>query len=719
MPREGAISGEAVVEMVKTAARVHGDPAILDALQDAATSCQKWGSALQSLFVEDSLVLYNRTPNSALQPSDWIKIELRLRQGQSVLASVKLPGSRDHIFTIIAEEGRARVLHAWEGHHAIRAERSMPIQEMMSLLEKLPTYDYTKVDDIAKVREVRKRLWGSDHMGPTEPIDCPKPRISFEAVITGESKQPLIECKEKLGRLSFELCEWSSARSSVSSGRSSFASAVSEPGRPSFLSGRASGQSTTQTGGAGAEPAVRVRYAAGFGAALGFLLGAGGALWNEGSWEEVLEEGAKTGLAMGVGEGAGALVAKSVKPTFATAGVSVVRANAAAGVAVFSVFALWDVAKWAKHDITAVELRQNLAEGAAGTAGGVAGGVAGGLAAGALFGPVGAFLGGLVGGIAGGFGGAAAGKAIDKAMWDESEDSVMNAYEFFGWHNVDRGTRPIQSADSIKTAYIQKLDENPSKKITDKNWATCCTANLMVLLRAMFPELIKMLNIAEDLHNNSSKATSIVGSLMYNSYLDCPSISTPGTKKIFNGTYLIENAVTQRYVFQDGNPIQGNRGDEKGWLAHSGFQSPKVVGADANYYNRAYWKITHCGDGKHTFENMETKRLLLQDGEPLHGDRGEEGGWLSHSGFQSPQVLGADANYYNRALWYILLQSNGNYFIENFETSRYLFQDGEPIKGKRGAEGGWLAHSGFESPNVVGADANYYNRAYFRFVKVQ
>ena len=64
---------------------------------------------------------------------------------------------------------------------------------------------------------------------------------------------------------------------------------------------------------------------------------------------------------------------------------------------------------------------------------------------------------------------------------------------------------------------------------------------------------------------------------------------------------------------------------------------------------------------------METKRLLFQDGEPLRGDRGEERGWLAHSGFQSPNVVGADANYYNRALWRILRQSNGKYFIENLE----------------------------------------------------
>ncbi|MCE2719012.1 MAG: hypothetical protein ACK6A9_16135 [Dolichospermum sp.] len=56
------------------------------------------------------------------------------------------------------------------------------------------------------------------------------------------------------------------------------------------------------------------------------------------------------------------------------------------------------------------------------------------------------------------------------------------------------------------------------------------------------------------------------------------------------------------------------------------------------------------------------------------------------------------------------------YTIENLETKRYLFSDGSPIKGDRGAEGGWLASSGFASPNVVGADANYYNRAYWKII---
>ena len=43
------------------------------------------------------------------------------------------------------------------------------------------------------------------------------------------------------------------------------------------------------------------------------------------------------------------------------------------------------------------------------------------------------------------------------------------------------------------------------------------------------------------------------------------------------GTYIIENVETKRYLFQDGEKIKGNRGDEGGWLASSGFQVPLVL----------------------------------------------------------------------------------------------------------------------------------------------
>ncbi|MGF1979166.1 MAG: hypothetical protein RMY30_026735 [Nostoc sp. CmiSLP01] len=184
---------------------------------------------------------------------------------------------------------------------------------------------------------------------------------------------------------------------------------------------------------------------------------------------------------------------------------------------------------------------------------------------------------------------------------------------------------------------------------------------------------------------------------------------------LLNKPVLIENQQTKRYLFATGEQIKGERGNEGGWLASSGFESPKVVGTDANYYNRAIWKIIPSGDS-FLIENQETKRYLFSDGEPIKGERGNEGGWLASSGFESPKVVGADSNYYNRALWKII-PSGDSFLIENQETKRYLFSDGEPIKGERGNEGGWLASSGFESPKVVGTDSNYYNRALWKITK--
>lgn len=175
---------------------------------------------------------------------------------------------------------------------------------------------------------------------------------------------------------------------------------------------------------------------------------------------------------------------------------------------------------------------------------------------------------------------------------------------------------------------------------------------------------------------------------------------------------FIENVPTKRYLFSDGDPIKGDRGSEGGWLSSSGFQSPKMVGADANYYNRAYFKITKQGS-HYLLECDETKRYCFSDGEKISGNRGDEHGWKESSGFEAPCAVGADANYYNRALW-TFVKSGEGYFIENVETGRYLFMDGEPIKGNRGDEGGWLANSGFVSPDVKCADANYYGRAVWK-----
>ena len=176
--------------------------------------------------------------------------------------------------------------------------------------------------------------------------------------------------------------------------------------------------------------------------------------------------------------------------------------------------------------------------------------------------------------------------------------------------------------------------------------------------------------------------------------------------------YIFENVETKRILFQTGPAIKGKRRAEGGWS-----QAPAVVGTDDNYDGRAVWKVIPQGGDKYFIENILTKRYLFQSGPVIEGKRGDEGGSKASSGFQAPAVLGTDANYYNRAYWKLIPQRSVGrhiYLIENVHTKRYVFQEGPKIKGRRGEEGGWLASSGFKAPAVVGADANYYNRAYWK-----
>ena len=176
---------------------------------------------------------------------------------------------------------------------------------------------------------------------------------------------------------------------------------------------------------------------------------------------------------------------------------------------------------------------------------------------------------------------------------------------------------------------------------------------------------------------------------------------------IRSGKYIIENVKTSRYLLQDGPP-KGNRGAEGGWLP--GIKAPLVVGADANYEGRAYWNIIPKSDGRFLIENVKTRRYLLQDGPRIEGKRGTVGAWLPC--VKAPLVGGADSNYYGRAYWKFIPKGGGRFLIENVKTKRYLLQDGRPIEGERGAEGGWLPV--VNTPVVVGADSNYYGRAYWK-----
>jgi hypothetical protein len=176
--------------------------------------------------------------------------------------------------------------------------------------------------------------------------------------------------------------------------------------------------------------------------------------------------------------------------------------------------------------------------------------------------------------------------------------------------------------------------------------------------------------------------------------LDAPSAMAagPDISSLLNKPVLIANGMTQRYVLSTGDPIK-SVGAEGGWTS-----SPGVVGADANYYDRAVWVIKASGSG-FTIENTVTHRLLLATGD---APKAAEGGWTS-----SPNVVGADSNYYNRAIWQIKPSGDG-FIIQNDATKRMLLSEGTPIK-SRGAEGGWTS-----SPRILGTDANYYDRAVWK-----
>lgn len=112
-----------------------------------------------------------------------------------------------------------------------------------------------------------------------------------------------------------------------------------------------------------------------------------------------------------------------------------------------------------------------------------------------------------------------------------------------------------------------------------------------------------------------------------------------------------------------------------------------------------------------------THRYLFQGSESEIGSyRGPDGGWSS--ALNAHRVVGSDANYYNRGNWKIYQLRNGTYFIENFNgyfQYRYLFQTGESFTGISGDERGWT-----DSPKIVTVEnnANYSHQCLFRLLEV-
>jgi hypothetical protein len=163
------------------------------------------------------------------------------------------------------------------------------------------------------------------------------------------------------------------------------------------------------------------------------------------------------------------------------------------------------------------------------------------------------------------------------------------------------------------------------------------------------------------------------------------------TEQMEIAVVTLKNKETNRYLFSTGEKSVSSDGSEGDWL-----KNHPIVGADDNYYGRAKWHLIKTGEF-YLLKNRETNRYLYSTGEKSVKD-GSEGGWL-----KSPPVVGADANNYERAKW-DMIKTGDFYHLKNKETNRYLFSVGEKSVND-GSEGGWL-----ESPSIVGADDNYYDR---------
>ena len=115
----------------------------------------------------------------------------------------------------------------------------------------------------------------------------------------------------------------------------------------------------------------------------------------------------------------------------------------------------------------------------------------------------------------------------------------------------------------------------------------------------------------------------------------------------------IESCINGRFLSEtsDSGGIKSTRGNEGGW---AGVNNKPVVTADANYYDRAQWRLVPLGGGEWLIESSVTGRYLFEtsDSGDIRSIRGNEGGW---AGVNNRPVVTADMNYYDRDCWKVTL----------------------------------------------------------------
>ena len=108
-----------------------------------------------------------------------------------------------------------------------------------------------------------------------------------------------------------------------------------------------------------------------------------------------------------------------------------------------------------------------------------------------------------------------------------------------------------------------------------------------------------------------------------------------------NNKFHIEHFHSGRWLHSDGSVIRDKRASEGGWLV-----SPPIRATDHNYYNMAVWRKVSLGGGKYYIEHDLTGRYLFAAGSSVKGKP-------ASGSYGDVKVLGADANYYHYAEWRI------------------------------------------------------------------
>ncbi len=139
----------------------------------------------------------------------------------------------------------------------------------------------------------------------------------------------------------------------------------------------------------------------------------------------------------------------------------------------------------------------------------------------------------------------------------------------------------------------------------------------------------------------------------------------------------LKNLKTERYALSTGKAFSGK-------ITSDFSKAPKVVGTDNNYYDRANWKLIPVSNTNYFYlKNVITNRYLLCPNEPIRTTDAQDGGWSKNKA-----IVGSDANYYNRAQWKITktyVKGKVGYLLYNVKTNRLLMSTGsKPTKDEKG-----------------------------------